>query len=326
MKPSDLTLALETCIQAKRPAFVTSNPGMGKSQIMAQTAARLGYDFYDVRLSGRDPVDVMGLPRIEGDVTKWCAPALLPKKGPRPSVLFLDEMNRASQMVLNVGLQLVLDGRVGDYVLPADCVVMAAGNPESDPGVTRMSSAMKLRFIHLDLEVSNDDWCQWAVGAGLEPVVIGFLRFRPELLHAFDAKARVSPNPRAWQFVSDIVRQNPNARIAHELFVGVLGEAAAIEFSGFRRLYSELPQIDAILLEPHKTKVPADSCTLYAVAAALARRASANNFGRILTYLERMPVEYNVLAVKMAAGRQNGQLTSTPEFTKWAVAHSDVTF
>jgi hypothetical protein len=300
---------------------------MGKSQVIAQTAARIGYDLYDLRLSGRDPVDLLGLPLVEDGMTKWAAPSMLPRKGARPSILFLDEINRATQMMLNVGLQLVLDRRVGDYTLPDDCVVMAAGNPESDPGVIKMSSAMKLRFQHLDLEINHEDWCKWAVGAGIEPVVIAFIRFREELLHRFDAKARTSPNPRSWQFVSQIVAQDPDPRVEHALFAGAIGEAAAIEFSGFRRLYKSLPQIDAIMLNPKTAPVPTEPATLYAVSAALSRRASDQNFGRILTYLERLPVEFNVLCTKIATGRPNGnELTATPEFTKWAVAHSDVTF
>lgn len=326
MKPSDLTEALKTCMAARRPAFVWGDPGLGKSQLMALVARETGRKFHDLRLSGRDAVDVLGLPTVTKGETTWARPAMLPKASDGPSLLFLDELNRASQMMLNAGLQMVLDHRIGEHALPADCVVMAAGNPESDPGVIRMSSAMKKRFIHFDLEVSVDDWCRWAVGAGVEPVVIAFIRFRPELLHRFDAKARQSPSPRSWEFLSQLVAQQLNPRVEHALFAGTVGEAAAVEFSGFKRLYTSLPQIDAILLNPAKTPVPTEPATLYAIAAALARRASAQNVGRILTYLERMPVEYNVLSVKMAAGRANGTITATPEFTKWAVAHSDVTF
>jgi MoxR-like ATPase len=108
--------------------MVWSQPGMGKSNIVAQTTERIGFDLYDLRLSGREPVDVMGLPFTEDGMTKWETPAMLPRKGTRPSVLFLDEINRATQMMLNTALQLVLDRRVGDYRLPDDCVVLAAGN------------------------------------------------------------------------------------------------------------------------------------------------------------------------------------------------------
>jgi hypothetical protein len=327
MKPSELTLAIETCVKANRPMMIWSQPGMGKSKIMSQTAKRLGRKLFDLRLTGRDVVDFIGLPTVtKAGETSFARPKMLPKDSDGPSILFLDEINRASQMMLNAALQMVLDHKIGEHELPADCVVMAAGNPETDPGVIRMSGAMKLRFVHIDLEVNVDDWCKWAIAAGVEPVVIAFIRFRPELLHSFDPKARVSPNPRSWEFVSQIVAQMPVAEVRHALFVGNVGESTAVEFSGFERLFATLPQIDSIVIDPVKTKVPVEPATLYAVAAALARRISATNIGRILTYLERMPIEYNVLCVKIAVGRLASQLTSTPEFTRWAVAHSDVTF
>jgi hypothetical protein len=189
-----------------------------------------------------------------------------------------------------------------------------------------MSGATRLRFVHLDLDMDRDDWMNWAIDAAIEPVVIAFHRFRDDMLHSYDPKARTSPNPRGWEFVSDICKQNPDPRVELAMFEGIVGTATAVEFAGFKKLYRELPQIDAILLDPKKTPVPAQPNVRYAVAAALARRASASNFGRIVTYLERMPVEFNVLAVKMAIGRANGELSSTPEFTKWAIAHQDVTF
>ncbi|WP_180542181.1 AAA family ATPase [Nevskia soli] len=326
MKPSEITRALETLIQAKRPAMIWSNPGMGKSRIMQQTAKRLGRKLFDLRLTGRDVGDFIGLPTVQDGMTAFARPRLLPTEADGPSILFLDEINRANQMMLNAALQMVLDHRIGEHELPADCVVMAAGNPETDPGVIRMSCAMKLRFVHLNLAVDRDDWMKWAIEAGIEPVVIAFHRFRDDLLHVYDPKALTSPNPRGWEFVSEICSQNPDPALEHEIFTGVLGEATAVEFSGFRRLYANLPQIDAILLDPLKTRVPAEPNVRFAVAAALSRRASATNFGRVLQYLERMPIEFNVLAVKMAVGRANGALSATPEFTRWAIAHADVTF
>lgn len=324
MKPTSLIRTLKTCIAANRPAMIISHPGMGKSQIVRAVAEQMALKLYDVRLSGRDPVDLLGLPRIENNVTRWCTPAILPQAG--PALLFLDEMNRAQQMVLNVGLQLVLDRRVGDYVLPEGVSIVAAGNPETDPGVTKMSAAMKLRFVHLHLEISPDDWLQYALKSGIDPVVMAWIQFRPDLLHAFDAKALNSPNPRGWEFISDIIKQEPDADVEHEIYAGIVGEATAIEFSGFKRLQRELPQIPTILLDPKKAKVPTEPSALYAISAALARRASESNLGRVLTYLERLPKEFNVLCVKMLVARLADAITSTPEYTRWTVAHADVTF
>jgi hypothetical protein len=222
-------------------------------------------------MSGRDPVDLMGLPRIEAVkkedtprggyglypedcdyLTKWAQPSMLPRKGKRPSILFLDEINRGTQMVLNVCLQLVQDRRIGDYVLPDDCVVMAAGNPESDPGVIKMSSAMKERFQHVHLEIDTDDWCSWALSAGIDPIVIAFIRFRPELLHRFDPKELKSPNPRNWQFVSEIIAVDPAPHIEHEMFVGALGKAA-VKMASAKPTAKFVENAQSITLTPEYT-------------------------------------------------------------------------
>ena len=188
-----------------------------------------------------------------------------------------------------------------------------------------MSSALCNRFVHLDCEPDLDDWGKWAIKAAIEPAVIAFLRFRPELLHKFDRTEKAFPSPRSWEFVSRVTATNPGKDVELAIFEGTVGHGAAIEYMAFLGLFRNLPSIDAILLNPDKAPVPHDAGTLWAIAAALARRASDQNLRRVITYLDRMPAEYAVLTVKDAVARDHG-LTSTQEFTQWAVAHSDVVF
>lgn len=325
MKPSHLAQALEICLRANQPACIWGAPGIGKSDIVAQVAASTGRQLRDVRAVLLDPVDLRGLPHVNGDGrSHWAIPEFLPRDG--AGVLFLDELNRAPNLVQNGCFQLVLDRRLGEYQLPPDWRVVAACNRESDGGgVTRMSSALCNRFVHLESEPDLDDWGKWAVSHGIEPAVIAFLRFRPELLHKFDRTEKAFPSPRSWEFVSTITAQNPGKDVELSIFEGTVGHGAAIEYAAFLGLFRSLPSIDAILLNPDKADVPKDAGTLWAVAAALARRASDQNFRRVITYLDRMPQEYAVLTVKDAVHRDSG-LTSTPEFTAWAVAHADVVF
>jgi hypothetical protein len=49
-------------------------------------------------------------------------------------------------------------------------------------------------FVHLNLEPDFEDWCQWAVLAGLRPEIIAFLRFKLALLH----DANVTSDVNAW--------------------------------------------------------------------------------------------------------------------------------
>ena len=74
--------------------------------------------------------------------------------------------------------------------------------------------------------------------------------------NAFDRDANAFPSPRSWEFVSPILESKPDASIEHEWFAGAVGSGAATEFSGFLRMFRELPNIDAILLNPAAEPVP----------------------------------------------------------------------
>jgi hypothetical protein len=322
-------MALDLLIRAKRPGMVWGKPGIGKSAIIAMLATlRTGWQFLDFRLLIRDAVDMRGVPFVDDKTgrTMWAVPAEFPKEG--KGIWFLDEINAAHPQVQAVAYQLVLDRAIGEYKLPDGWVILAAGNNEEDGAVVhRMPSPLRSRFVHLDLEADLDDWCDWALKAGIESVVIGFLRFKPELLHQFVKTDRAFPCPRTWEFISHIVKEAPDPSVEHALFEGTIGKGAAAEFSAFIRLYRELPNIDAIIKDPAKAPLPkgGDISVYYAVAAALGRRADIKNFGAIVTYLERFPdVEFNVMAIRDAM-RRNAELRSLPAFTTWCHKHADVT-
>lgn len=325
MKPSILTIALEAMIDAQQPVFIEGAPGIGKSQIVAQTCKRMGLDLIDIRAVLLDPVDLRGLPHVNGDGrAHWALPDFLPRKG--KGVVFLDELNRAPTLVQNACLQLVLDRRLGEYVLPKDWAILAAGNA-SGSGVTKMDPALRSRFVFIDAEIDLADWSTWAIQSDIAPEVIAFIRWRSDLLHNFDGgKERSFPCPRSWEFVSRVTKSSHgNKTIEHELFIGSVGKGAATEYSAFLQLYRNLPNIDAILLDPKGAKVPNSPATLYAVSAALARRMDDKTIARCITYLDRLPQEYAVYAVRDAITRDGG-LASVKEFTKWAIAHQDVVF
>lgn len=325
MRPKEIIDSLECLIAAAQPAFIWGPPGVGKSQTVAAVTTKLGRELRDVRAVQFDPVDLRGLPLVNGDGrTHWSVPDFLPHDG--TGVLFLDELNAADRSVQAACYQLVLDRRLGDYVLPDGWTIVAAGNNESDRAVTnRMSTALASRFVHLDYEVHLDDWCAWAVGADLPPELIAFIRFRPNLLHAFEPKSqeKAFPCPRTWEFVARIMRAKPAPAVEHELFKGTVGAGAAAELSGFLRIWRKLPSLDGILMNPQTASVPDDPATLFAVAGGLARRASEKNFDRVMTYVNRIPKEWQVYLVKDAT-RREPVLQNSEAFVKWASVNADV--
>src|SRR6516164_2556822 len=126
MKPTKLYEALRALIDQRVPLHIWGACGIGKSQIVNQVADDLGFEFLDVRAVQLDPVDLRGLPRIAADQTEWVPPRFLPTSG--KGILFLDELTSAPQMTQASCYQLVLDRRLGEYQLPDDWVVIAAGN------------------------------------------------------------------------------------------------------------------------------------------------------------------------------------------------------
>jgi len=326
VKPAQLSEALEVLVRAKRPAFIWGQPGIGKSQIVQQVARKLDRQLIDIRAVLLDPVDLRGLPHVNGDSrAHWCQPDFLPRDG--SGILFLDELPRAPQLVQNACLQLVLDRQVGEYRLPDEWDIIAAGNRLTDGGGSfKLNSALSSRFIHLDAEADLEDFCKWGIRANIHPAILAYVRFRPENLCKFDASAKNFPCPRSYEFLSQILASNPSPAIEVDLYKGTIGEGAAIEFASFIKLYRNLPSIDAILLEPKKTPVPVDDpASLFAVSCALARRATADNLKNVVTYLDRLPEEYSVLCIKDAIARES-TLAGTATFTAWAIKHADVVF
>ena len=297
---------------------------MASRRLFANLPQRLSMPLRDVRALLLDPVDLRGLPFLGNDGrSKWATPEFLPQDG--SGILFLDELNAAPAMVQASCYQLVLDRKLGEYTLPAGWAIIAAGNRDSDRAVTtRMPTPLRNRFVHLEFEVDMQEWSEWAIQAGVRPEVIAFLRFRAELLNAFDRDANAFPSPRSWEFVSRILEsRQPEPSIEHEFFAGAVGSGAATEFSAFLRMFRELPNIDAILVNPHKEPVPENAAAQYAVASALAHRASDTNFDRICVYLDRMPTEFSVLCVRDASLREPA-IRHTAGYTKWAIQNHHV--
>jgi len=173
--------------------YLWGSPGLGKSSIVKQAAGSLGLGLVDVRATLLDPVDLRGLPRLDGDRAIWCPPAFLPRDG--EGALFLDELAQAAPLVQAAFLHLTLDRRVGEYELPDGWSVVAASNRSEDrAGTHRLISPLLNHFVHLDLEVSNEDWQTWAVANAIVPEVRAFLHNRPGLLAQFDATS----NPHAF--------------------------------------------------------------------------------------------------------------------------------
>lgn len=271
--------AIEKCFAKKRPLFLWGPPGIGKSEVVEGIVADMGGYMIDLRLGQVDPTDIRGIPFYNKELGKmdWAPPIDLPDEefaSQFPVVaLFLDEMNSAAPAVQAASYQLVLNRRIGKYKLPDNVVVIAAGNRESDKGVTyRMPTPLANRFVHIEMRPDFKSWEDWAVKNGEHQDVIGYLSFAKQDLYDFDPKgsSRAFATPRSWHFVSEIIEdEDLDEETATDLIAGTIGEGLAIKFMAHRKFASQLPNPTDILEGTTKDLKIKEISAMYSLVVSL---------------------------------------------------------
>jgi hypothetical protein len=344
MRPAQLLTILEREFMSTRdghhtPVMLWGPPGVGKSDMVRQVAAKHGAPVIDIRLSQMEPSDLRGIPfRVDGQVN-WAIPALLPdaeRHGPE-GILFLDEITSAPPTVSAAAYQLILDRRLGEYRVPEGWAIFAAGNRQGDRGVTySMPAPLANRFSHFEVEANLDDWVLWAYRNNIDERVIAFLRFRPELLFDFDPAHNpvAFPSPRSWEFTHRALQKfGDHQNLLQGSLQACVGPAAGVELKAFVDSLDKMPDLDAILAGDENVPVPTEIDLQYAVAAALVGRAiraqesdtARETHGRILDYAGRFPQrEMGVMLVSDMHRAIGNAVFEVPQFSNWAQAISDV--
>lgn len=279
--------ALKVALDAKRPVFLWGPMGIGKSEVVADLAK----DYYDetlgtnglvidLRMAQCEPTDIRGIPYYNKDLGEmcWAKPVSLPTKETAAKypivILFLDEMNSAPPAVQASGYQLVLDRKCGEYVLPDNVVIIAAGNRDSDKGVTfRMPAPLANRFVHLEMRADFAAWQEWAIIKGIHKDVVSYLAFSKQHLYEFDSKSstRAFPTPRSWTFVSDLLNKEGSVgeETMHHLVSGAVGDGVAVSFRTHRAIAGKMPSPSDILSGKVKTLEAKEISAMYALTISM---------------------------------------------------------
>ena len=253
VSPNEAKRSLRKCIKIQRPVFMWGPPGIGKSDIVHQIGAEQEREVIDVRLSLWEPTDIKGIPYYNADMKSmtWAPPSELPTDPESTAILFLDELNSAAPATQAAAYQLILNRRVGTYVLPEGVSIIAAGNRETDKGVTyRMPAPLANRFVHIELRTDFDDWLMWATNNRVHEQVVGYVSFAKSDLYDFDPRSpsRAFATPRSWSFVSELLEDDdlPEGTLT-DLVAGSVGEGLAVKFMAHRKVAKQMPKPEDIL-------------------------------------------------------------------------------
>ncbi len=343
MRPVQLLTILDREFQSTQdghhtPVMLWGPPGVGKSQMVAQVAACHQIPVVDIRLSQMEPSDLRGIPFRVDQQVEWAVPSLLPDtdRHGTQGILFLDEITSAPPAVSAAAYQLILDRRLGEYQVPDGWAIFAAGNRQGDRGVTyTMPAPLANRFSHYEVDTNLDDWVSWAYRNNIDERIIGFLRFRPELLFDFDPAHNpvAFPSPRSWEFAHrGLQKFMDHPELLQGTLQSVVGPAAGVELHAFIANLEQMPDLDGIVTG-QEVAVPEEIDLQYAVAAALVGRAIRANgtddrnmiVGNILDYAGRFPQrEMGVMLVSDMHRAIGNAVFEVPQFANWAQAISDV--
>ena len=324
--PKAAKKAIQKGFAKRRPLFLWGPPGIGKSDIVKQLGDDLGAYVIDVRLSLWEPTDIKGIPYFDSNNNKmvWAPPSELPDAEMAAQhkniILFLDEMNSAPPAVQAAAYQLILNRRVGQYKLPDNVLIVAAGNREADKGVTyRMPAPLANRFIHLEMRVDWDDYSFWATENRVHKDVVGFLTFSKKDLYDFDPKSpsRAFATPRSWTFVSELLEDDDTDEgTLTDLISGAIGEGLAIKFMAHRKHASKMPNPTEILQGKVKKMETKEISAMYSLAVSLcyelkdASDKNAKDWNDQVNYffefiMKNFETELVIMATKLALTQYN---------------------
>jgi len=335
----------ELALPAHSKFLVVGPPGVGKTQVPADVARRLGWDYIPICCPLTDPSFWMGYPYRNNGTAGFApygqiAAALAASK---PTLLVLDEFGAMGETTTKACLRFVQFGEVGDKRLP-DCVMICAASNDvgHGAGVMGLLEPMKDRFatiISVEPHVEDtiayglaNDWPAWLLaylqnsGPGETSPYGALLDWKPT-----KNMGRSGATPRGWGEVA-VLDKSGLLDFDPEVICGAVGRGRGLEALAFRDQIQSLPDINQVLSDPAAAPIPDNPSHRYFVALGLAAKLNGRNFGVGLTYLNRLPQAMRAFSVRAARRREYAQkadgklpagykmIHESVDHTAWAVS------
>lgn len=275
MKISNMKYIYKAAHDADDTVLLIGSHGIGKSESVINFANEYGFYCKTLFLSHQEVGDLIGIPRIiekEGEfITTWAKPIWLQdieresKKG-KYCILFLDELSRAPLDVRQTALQLVLDRRLHEHLLPVvndrRTLIIAADNPsDGDYQVDELDPALKDRFLLVEAEIDVDSWIEWARDNNINKIIIDFIIENPSRLN-FSSKDS-DATPRSWAKLSNYINNisNINSDILLSIIKGKVGLGVGVQFLNYLKNYKsmiKMKDVEFVISELIKKQLKVD--------------------------------------------------------------------
>lgn len=325
--------------ETKTPLMVMGPPGVGKSQITMQVmqgiAEKKGrkfatwsslsttekaevkenaskwFIFLDLRLAQLDTSDLRGIIKLNSEYTQyapqeWMAVFRQPESD---GCMLFDEINQAAPIVQASCFQIILDRELSDIKVSDNIFMCAAGNRHVDKaGVFQMPFPLRDRFSEVELQVSDDEWCEYAMNNGISPHIVAYIKWKPSSLYAPPSGTEdKGSTPRGW-FRFDKLLKNSKAEltsgVVYNLSASSVGEAAGTMFQAYCKVASKI-DLDALLNDPKSVKTMDGQDKKYAIAGLLGEHIAKVDvkdkvrIGKMFEVAHNMSTEFGVVTLNL---------------------------
>lgn len=316
-------------IEANVPTGILSDPGIGKTALMANVASAYGLAFTPLEFGLCSEEDSGGIPIRTKDADGNDVVIRIPL-GPilqackAPSLFLLDEITRANRSKQGALMTGINERRFGDFKLhPGTRIVLCGNVPGRSGGVHTLIDALLSRASWTLARVDRALWGRYVRGDDLpegtpdpvSPTLRALLtdysltaEVRPDLLpeHApegFAETGELYANPRTVYFaMARLAARIDSGRLSASAdgsdpvtfanLSGTIGQTAAAFFLTTRRLRHKLASPEQIKADPYNCTVPTDgesSIAALGLIGTVNKDPAAQATGAAWVYASRIP-------------------------------------
>lgn len=340
---SRIPAVIEVCAAAKRTPMFVGRPGISKTaqvHVAARAMTRktgIHHEVYILHLATLDTPDARGFVVPVGDECRFTKPPfwhVIEKHS--HGILCLDEYAQCSHDMQKATSSIILDRMLGEHKLPDGWSVVLTGNRlEDNAGANSMLTHIINRMAYIEVEAPTpDEWVMWGVNEGLPSEVLAFAKLRPDVVFNADIPSEADTpycTPRSLAAAGELATHFPGGMRSMvdspegmALLAGTIGVGATGELAGVVRVAMNLPSYETIIANPETAPVPAASepSMLYAACMLVATRVTAPEVDAAMTYVSRMPFNFQLAAVMAIACRDVNFVAQSAKMRDWVRDHS----
>lgn len=294
---------LPSLIKNREPILLESSPGIGKTDLSKKLGEITNYEVVISHPVTAEPIDYKGMPGIDmanrvadfipfGDLERMISAT-------KPTLVVIDDLGNSTSAVQASLMQLVLAREINGKKISDKVSFIACTNRRKDAtGVNGLIKALISRFTTIiELQPDVASWKKWAFNNGMPIELISFLNFRQNFISNFNPAEKDIKNFACPRSIAALGRLINYGVTDLEVWTGCVGEAFAIEFAAFYKVYKSLSSLPAqIVTNPNGAAIPNELDIKYALMGCLSNMATDKNIDSITTYLQRPEIGKEFLA------------------------------